>query len=60
MVIGRSPNGAATRFGRGSFTTTTTTTVVHEARCSVMLVDIGRPPRELTVKTLAELRTRHG
>ena len=52
VVIGQSPYGALVQFGRGSLTSVLT----REARCSVVLVHPGQPPRELTEAALAELR----
>ncbi|MFJ5261751.1 MFS transporter [Streptomyces sp. NPDC088387] len=53
VAVGNSPRGPLAQFADGSFTSALT----HTATCTVVLVDPGAAPRELSADTLAELRT---
>ncbi|MGW2826724.1 MFS transporter [Streptomyces sp. NPDC001443] len=53
VAIGRSPRGPLAQFTDGSFTTA----LAHGTRCTVVLVDPEHTPRELTARTIAQLRT---
>jgi MFS family permease/nucleotide-binding universal stress UspA family protein len=52
IAIGRSHNGPLVQFAEGGFTATLT----HAAPCSVLLVDPGAAPRELTSSSITLMR----
>jgi ACDE family multidrug resistance protein len=54
VAIGRSPRGPVAQFADGSLTTALT----HAAACTVVLLEPGRSPYELTAQSLDRLRSR--
>ncbi|MBQ0827029.1 MFS transporter [Streptomyces tagetis] len=54
VAFGRSPRGPLAQFADGSFTSA----LIHDAACTVVLVDPEAEPRPLTAATLGDLRAR--
>ncbi|MYS16736.1 universal stress protein, partial [Streptomyces sp. SID4982] len=52
VAVGRSPRGPLAQFADGSLTSALT----HGAPCDVLLVDAESVPRQLTKRSMAELR----